>query len=488
MAYKDLREFIDRLEEKEELRRIKVEVDPELEISEIVDRVSKSNGPALLFEKVKSSSFPVVANLFGSYDRMKLALETDSFEKIGETLAELTMPEVPESISDKLKSLSKIKKALSFPPKMVKKAECQEVVFEGEEADLLKLPILKTWPGDGGRFITLPLVFTKDPETGKRNTGMYRMHVYDSRTTGMHWQIHKHGAEHYRKASERKERLEVAVALGSDPATIFSSIAPLPPDFDELLFAGFLRGHGVAVVKCRTVNLKVPASSEIILEGYIEPGEMKMEGPFGDHTGFYSPAELFPVFHITCITHRKDAIYPTTVVGKPPMEDAYFGKTVERIFLPLIKMQLPEIADINLPVESAFHNLAIISINKSYPGQARKVIFGIWGLGQMMLTKAVVVVDSNVNVQNLGEVLWAASANVDPARDIFVVSGTPTDSLDHAPNTENIGSKIGIDATKKIKEEGYSREWPEPIEMSPEIKDLVDRKWKEYEIPLSGKR
>ncbi len=482
MAYRDLREFIDLLEEKGLLRRVKAEVDPELEISEIVDRVSKRGGPALFFERVKGSQFPVVANLFGSYERMKLALETESFEKIGETLAELAMPKVPKSLSEKLESLGKIKKALSFPPKLVKKAPCQEVILEGEEVDLLKFPILKTWPKDGGRFITLPLVFTKDPETGERNLGMYRMQVYDSRTTGMHWQIHKHGAEHYRKALERNERLEVAVAIGSDPATIFSSIAPLPKGFDELLFAGFLRGKGVELVKCRTVDLEVPANAEIVLEGYVKPSELRVEGPFGDHTGFYSPAEPFPVFHITCITHRRDALYPATVVGKPPMEDAYFGKAVERIFLPLIKMQLPEIVDINLPVESAFHNLAIVSINKSYPGHARKVMFALWGLGQMMFTKAVVVVDSDIDVQNLSEVLWAASANVDPARDIFVVSGTPTDSLDHAPAMTNLGSKIGIDATRKLKEEGYPREWPEAIEMSQEIKALVDKRWEEYGI------
>lgn len=482
MAYRDLREFISALEERGMLKRVRAEVDPVLEISEIVNRVAMRKGPALLFENVKGSEFPVAANLFGSEARMKLALGVERLESIGEALSELLMPSIPSSLREKLSSLAKIKDALSFPPKLVKRAPCQEVVLEGEEASLRRLPILKTWPLDGGRYITLPLVFTKDPNSGKRNLGMYRMQVYDARTTGMHWQVHKHGAEHFRRARERGERLEVAVALGADPATIFSAIAPLPEDFDELLFAGFLRRQGVELVKCRTVDLEVPAWAEFVIEGYVDPAEERLEGPFGDHTGYYSMPERFPVFHVTCITHRKDAIYPATVVGKPWLEDAYLGKAVERIFLPLIKMHLPEVVDINLPPEAVFHNLAVVSIKKRYPGHAKKVMFALWGMGQMMFTKVMVVVDHDVDVQNPQEVLWAASSNIDPARDVVVISGTPTDTLDHASQLPNYGSKLGIDATRKWKEEGYTREWPPVLEMSEEVKRLVDSRWGEYGI------
>jgi len=480
MAYKDLREFIAALESRGTLERVTAEVDPVLEASEIVDRLSKSGGPAVYFENPAGSEIPLVANLFGSEERVKLALGEERLESIGESMAEMAMPRMPENLSQKLQGLKKIKESLSFPPKKVKKAPCQDVVLESDEVDLFKLPILKTWPRDGGRYITLPLVFTRDPETGKRNLGMYRMQVFDSRTTGMHWQVHKHGAEHHRKAEEEGERLEVAVALGSDPATIFSSLAPLPPGLDELLFAGFIRKKGVEMVGCRSVNLEVPAHSEIVLEGYVEPGELREEGPFGDHTGFYSPREPYPVFHIQTMTHRRDPIYPATVVGRPPMEDAYLGKAVERIFLPLMKLQVPELVDINLPVEAGFHNLALVSIKKSYPGQARKVMFSLWGLGQMMFTKTIVVVGEEVDVQSLGEVLWAATANVDPQRDIVIIPSTPTDSLDHAPNLPNLGSKAGVDATSKWKEEGYPREWPGAIEMSQEVKEMVSRRWEEY--------
>ncbi len=488
MAYRDLHEFISELEERGMLRRIKVEVDPVLEISEIVNRVSKRRGPALLFERVKGSEFPVAANLFGSEERMKLALGVESFESIGEELAALLMPNLAGGIREKLSKLAKLKQALSFPPKLVKRAPCQEVVLEGEEASLERLPILKTWPLDGGRYITLPLVFTRDPLTGRRNLGMYRMQVFDARTTGMHWQVHKHGAEHFRRAKELGQRLEVAVALGADPATIFSAIAPLPEDFDELLFAGFLRKRGVELVKCRTVDLEVPAWAEFVIEGYVDPAEERLEGPFGDHTGYYSMPERFPVFHVTCITHRRDAVYPATVVGRPWHEDAIMGKAVERIFLPLIKMQLPEVVDINLPAEAAFHNLAVVSIKKRYPGHAKKVMFALWGMGQMMFTKVIVVVDHDVDVQNAREVLWAASSNIDPARDVVVIPGTPTDTLDHASQLVNYGSKLGIDATRKWREEGYTREWPPVAEMSEEVKRLVDARWREYGIQPEDKK
>ncbi len=479
MTYVDLRDFIQTLEGKKLLRRIKAEVSPELEIAEILDRVSKHSGPALLFENVKGYNIPVAANLFGSMERMKLALETENLESMGESLVKLLKFEMPSSLIGKIKSAVKL---LSFPPKIVKGAPCKEVVLKGEEADLFKFPILKCWPQDGGRFITLPLVFTKDPETGKRNVGMYRMQVYDKATTGMHWHVHKHGAAHCRKSEERNEPLEVAVALGGDPATIFSAAAPLPEGFDEMLFAGFLRKKPVELVKCETVDLEVPAHAEIILEGYVNPKERRIEGPFGDHTGYYSLADLYPVFHVTCITHRKNPIYPATVVGKPPMEDSHIGKAIERIFLPLIKMQLPEIADMNLPIEGVFHNLCIVSIKKQYPGHAKKVMFALWGMGQMMFTKTIIVVDENVNVQNLGEVLWAVSNRIDPRRDIFFVDAAPADSLDHAAPLPNLGSKMGIDSTKKLKEEGFQREWPDEIEMSRDVKEKIERMWKELRI------
>ncbi len=482
MSYSDLRDFIKALESKKLLRRIKAEVNPELEITEILDRVSKRSGPALFFENVKGYNIPIAANLFGSVERMKLALETENLEGIGKSLVRLLKPEIPSSLIGKIKSAVKLKEVLSFPPKIVKGAPCKEVILTGEEVDLNKFPILKCWPGDAGRFITLPLVFTKDPETGERNCGMYRMQVYDRATTGMHWHVHKHGAGHYRKAGERNKPLEVAVALGGDPATIFSATAPLPEGFDEMLFAGFLRKRQVELVKCETVNLEVPANAEIVLEGYVNPEERRIEGPFGDHTGYYSLADLYPVFHVTCITHRKNPIYPATVVGKPPMEDSYIGKAIERIFLPLIKMQLPEIADMNLPIEGVFHNLAIVSIKKQYPGHAKKVMFALWGMGQMMFTKTIIVVDENVNVQDISEVIWAVSNRIDPKRDIFFVDAAPADTLDHAAPLPNLGSKMGIDATKKWKEEGFEREWPDEIKMSEEVKGRIERMWKELGV------
>jgi 4-hydroxy-3-polyprenylbenzoate decarboxylase len=482
MVYLDLQNFIEVLEEKGELKRVHTEVDRDLEITEILDRTVKQKGPAILFENVKDCDIPVVGNLFGTMERMKLALETDNLEGIGIRMSELLRPKVPSGLIEKMKGISKVKELLSYPPKIVKKAPCQQVVKIGEEADLNEFPIIKCWPKDGGRYITLPLVFTKDPDTGERNVGMYRMQVYDSRTTGMHWQIHKHGAKHFNTAEKSNERLEVAVALGGDPATIFSAVAPLPEGFDELVFAGFIRKKPVELVKCKTIGLEVPANAEIVLEGYVDPEERRTEGPFGDHTGYYSLADLYPVFHITCITHKENPVYPTTIVGVPPMEDAYLGKAVERIFLPLLRAQFPEIVDINLPIESVFHNLAIVSIKKRYPGHAKKVMLALWGLGQMMFTKVIVVVDHDVDIHNLSEVLWAVSTRIDPARDITIIERTPMDSLDHATPLSNLGSKIGIDATRKLKEEGFEREWPEVITMTSEIKELVDKKWKDYGI------
>lgn len=478
MAYNDLREFLKVLEGRGLLKRIKTEVDPILEIAEINDRVVKAGGPALLFENPKGSKFPVLVNAFGSFERMHLALEVKSLDEIGLRMLEFLEPEIPTNLIEKLKALPKLKRLADFLPRYVKSGPCKEVIIK-DNPSLDIFPILKTWPNDGGRFVTLPMVFTKDPETGSRNCGMYRMHVYDSRTTGMHWHMHKDGAKHYRKAERLNRRLEVAVAIGSDPAVIYASTAPLPEDIDEMLLAGFLRRSPVELVKCETVDLEVPANAEIVLEGYCEPHERRMEGPFGDHTGYYSLTDEYPVFHITCITHRRDAIYPATIVGKPPMEDCYIGKATERIFLPLIRKQLPEIVDMNLPLEGVFHNIAIVSIDKRFPGHARRVMYALWGMGQMSFTKAIIVVDSWVNVQNLSEVVWRMGNNVDPKRDIVIVEG-PLDVLEHASDIPAYGGKVGIDATKKLPSEGFNRQWPDDISMSEEIIRLVNQRWKEY--------
>ncbi|MCX7987827.1 MAG: menaquinone biosynthesis decarboxylase, partial [Thermodesulfovibrio sp.] len=423
MAYKDLREFIQVLEQRGLLHRIKVEVDPELEIAEITDRICKSpnGGKALFFEKVKGSNIPVVTNIFGSFERMCLSLEVENLDDIGRRIEKLLNQTPPKTLKEKIKTVFELIEIGKYLPKRVKTGSCQEVV--NHEPDLDKLPILKTWPLDGGRFITFPMVFTRDPETGKQNCGMYRMHVYDKKTTGMHWHIHKDGASHYRKYKELGKKMPVSVAIGSDPAVIYSSTAPLPYGVDEMVFAGFLRRSPVEMVKCITNEIEVPANSEIVLEGYVNPDELKDEGPFGDHTGFYSPIDKFPVFHVTCITHRKEPIYPATVVGKPPMEDCYMGKATERIFLPLLRMQFPEIVDMNLPMEGVFHNAAIISIKKQYPGHGKKIIHGLWGMGQMMFSKLIIVVDDDVNIQNLSTTAWKILNNVDWRRDVIISEG-----------------------------------------------------------------
>ncbi|HAA89507.1 MAG: 3-octaprenyl-4-hydroxybenzoate carboxylyase UbiD [Thermoanaerobacterales bacterium 50_218] len=479
MAYRDLREFIRVLEKKGLLHRIRAEVDPILEISEITDRVCKLKGPALLFENVKGSAYPVLTNAFGSEERMALALGVEDLNEIGKRINSFFQVQgLSGTFLEKLKLLPRLAEIGKWAPKTVSEAPCQEVVHT-DDPSLEIFPILKCWPGDGGRYLTLPLVFTKDPETGQRNVGMYRLQVYDSKTTGMHWHIHKTGAENYRKHVQLGKRMEVAVALGGDPATIYAATAPLPPGFDEMLFAGFLRQQPVEMVKCLTVDLEVPAHAEIVLEGYVEPEEKRLEGPFGDHTGYYSLPDWYPVFHITCITHRKDAIYPATVVGKPPMEDCFLAKATERIFLPVIKFFLPEIVDLNLPLEGVFHSCAIVSIKKTYPGQAKKVMCALWGLGQMMFTKMIIVVDAHVNVHDLSEVWWRVFNNVDPKRDFLIVDG-PVEVLDHACPYPAYGSKVGIDATKKGPEEGHFREWPEEIQMLPEIKERVSARWKEF--------
>jgi 4-hydroxy-3-polyprenylbenzoate decarboxylase len=539
LAFNDLRDWIAALDRAGELKKIRTEVDPILEITEIADRVSKGaakkygrpGGPALLFENVKGANgVPVLINQFGSERRMQMALGVDRLDEIAERIRQLMNMKSPEGFMEKLKMLPMLADMGKFFPKTVESGPCKEVIKK-ENFSLLDFPILQCWPQDGGRFITLPCVITRDPKTGKRNVGMYRIQVYDSTTAGMHWQRQKVAAEHYRDLLRRassetlrdggahppkpaeKNRvpppavarasvdimarsgggsmlasgdrpsgtMEVAVAIGTEPALTFSAIVPAPPEIEEFIIAGFLRQKPVELVKCETVDLEVPAAAEIVIEGYVKLDELRTEGPFGDHTGFYSLEDEYPVLHVTCITHRKNPIYSTTIVGKPPMEDAWMGKAVERIFLPLMKLTLPEIVDVNLPVEGVFHNLMIVSIRKSYPGHARKVMNGIWALGQAMFTKCIVVVDEDVNVQDIGEVVLKVFNNIDPERDIQFTLG-PVDSLDHASRLPNFGSKMGIDATRKWPTEGFTRPWPDEILMDEKTKALVDRKWKELGI------
>lgn len=482
MAFYDLREFISALESRGMLKRIKTPVDCNLEITEITDRVSKMEGKknvALLFENVKGYDIPVLMNAFGSMERLALAFGVNDIEEIPNELREiLRLPYISlQNKMDLIHIIPTAKRAINFP-KYVKKAPCQEVVIT-DNPTLDKFPILKCWPQDGGPFITLPLVFTRNPKTGKRNVGMYRLQKYDGQTTGMHWHLHKDGASNYRAYQEMgKDKIEVAVAIGTDPVITYAATAPLPRDIDEMVFAGFLRKKSVEMVKCKTVDVEVPACSEIVLEGYVNIGETRREGPFGDHTGYYSLADDYPVFHITCITHRKNPIYSATIVGKPPMEDCFLAKATERIFLPLLQQTLPEIRDINFPLEGVFHDCVMVSIKKTYPQQAKKVMHAIWGMGQMMFTKMIIVVDEHVDVQKEKEVWWRVFNNIDAKHDIVMVEG-PLDALDHSSPMAKWGTKIGIDATKTWPEEGHTREWPDEINMSDDIKKLVDAKWQE---------
>ena len=416
-------------------------------------------------------------NAFASEKRMALALDVDNFQETADRITEYLQMRMPEGLLGKLKMLPKLAEMGAFFPKIVSGGPCKDVIRK--DVDLKELPVLTCWPEDGGPFITLPMVFTKNPETGKRNCGMYRMQVYDERSTGMHWQTHKQGAEHYRRlmAEGKSGKMPVSVAIGCDPATMYSAILPLPPDLDEMMISGFLRGKPVEMVKSETNDIEVPANAEFVLEGYVLPGELKREGPFGDHTGFYSLADDYPVFHVECVTHRKNPIYATTIVGPPPMEDFYMGKSIERIFLPLMRMQIPEIRDMSMPAEGIFHNLMILAIRKSYPMQARKVMHAIWGLGQAMFTKCIIVVDEDVNVHDYSEVAWKALNNIDPQRDIEFAMG-PIDSLDHSSRMPNWGSKMGIDATRKWPQEGFTREWPDVLKMTPQVKQRVDELWK----------
>src|SRR5918995_2448260 len=457
--FKDLNEFITALERERELARIADPVSPDLEIAAVTDRVSKSpgGGPGLLFENPTGFSMPVAINLFGSTKRMCMALGVRNLDEVAREIETLATPRIPGGIVDALKMLPTLNRLRDVMPKTVSDAPCQEVV--SRDGTLDELPILKCWPEDGGRYITLPLVFTRDPESGARNIGTYRMQIFDGRTTGMHWQRHKGGAQHHRVAERLGKRLEVAVALGPEPVLPYCATAPMPEGLDELLLGGFLARRRIELVKAVTVDLEVPASAHIVLEGYVEPGERRREGPFGDHTGFYSLADDFPVFHLTCITMRKKPTYLTTVVGIPPQEDVYLGKASERIFLPMIRKTIPEIVDMHFPPEGIFHNIVLVSIDKRYPGHARKIMNAFWGLGQLMFSKTVIVFDKDVDVQNVSEAAWIAGTHVDPQRDIQFTVG-PMDDLENASDRPALGSKMGIDATRKWPGEGFTREWP----------------------------
>jgi len=483
VAYKDLRDYLRRLESERELKRIGVEVDVDLEITEITDRVSKAGGPALLFEKPCSAkdgasyAVPLLINSLGSRRRMELALEVESLEEVARRIEDLLEMKPPEGFFDKVRLLPKLAELGSFAPKSIKSGRVKEVI-EKEGFSLARFPIMKCWPQDGGRFISFPMVVTRSPKTGRRNVGCYRMQVYDERTTGMHWQVHKGGAEHFRwlEREGKGRRMDVAVAIGADPVTMLAGVLPLPEDLDEFLFAGFLRQEPVELVKCETVDLEVPAHAEIVLEGYVDLDDIRVEGPFGDHTGYYSLEDKFPAFHITCITRRKDPIYVSTIVGAPPMEDYWMGYAIERLFLPLVRKQMPEVVDMHMPAEGIFHNLMIISIRKSYPGHARKVMNAIWGLPGAMFTKCIVVVDHDVDVHNLRAVTWKAFNHIDPERDIQFMLG-PVDQLEHASRLPNFGSKMGVDATRKWPSEGFARPWPDEVKMDAEVKKKIDALW-----------
>lgn len=486
MAYRSFRHFLQTLEQAGELTRIADPVDTDLLITEWADREMKSpgGGKALLFEQPlvdgKVSKLPLAINTMGSRRRIAMALGRESIDEIAQEIQLILKAKPPTDLREGFALLKQGIHLLHTRPKQVRDAPCQEKVHKIDESDrgraefsLRDLPILKCWPKDGGRFITLANVHTRDPETGARNVGVYRMQVFDERTTAMHWQVHKVGARHGKRYYERNERMPVAVTLGGDPALSFAATAPLPDGLDEVLFAGFLRRKSIEMVKCKTIDLEVPADVDFVLEGYVQPGEMRPEGPFGDHTGYYTAVEDYPVFHLNAITYRRDAVYPTTIVGIPPMEDFYLGDAVVRIFLPVFKMNFPELVDMTLPAEGVFHNLVFVSIRKQYPYQAFKVMHGLWGMGQMMFSKYIVVVDEDCDVHNTSGVLFRLCANTDPARDTTVIKN-PSDSLDHAPSEQNIGSHMGFDATRKLPDENYHRQWPELLKMSNEVKALVD--------------
>ncbi|TSA16592.1 MAG: menaquinone biosynthesis decarboxylase [Nitrosopumilales archaeon] len=480
MPIEDLGEFVEKLEKSGELKRIKTQVDANLEIAEILRRTMYSNGPALYFENVKNYDMPVLGNAFGSLKRLEIGLETDDFTQIGQRIVDMTKMEIPTGIFEKIKKLPELSKMINIAPKLQKSGPVTEIFEASPSFD--KIPILKTWHKDAERFITFGLVATKHPDTDVRNLGVYRMQILDSTHALMHWQKHKRGAHHYDIKKDAGNKIEVAVIIGADPATIFSAVAPVPEGLDKYLFAGITRKTGIKTVKCKTVDLEVPANAELVLEGYVDPSDIRMEGPFGDHTGYYTPPEPYPVFTLTGIMRREKPIYHTTVVGKPILEDAFIGKVIERSFLPLIKMFQPEVVDFSMPAAGWFQGMAIISIKKRYPGQAKKVMMGLWGLGQLALTKIFVVVDEDINVHDMNDVIWTITTRADAARDVIIINNTPTDTLDPASPLVNLGSKLGIDATQKTKEEGYQREIQELVSVDEDTKNIVNAKWSSYGI------
>lgn len=478
MPIDDISQFIEKLESAGELKRVETQVDTNLEIAEILRRTMYTNGPALLFENVKNFDMPVLGNTFGSIKRLEIGLETSDFTDIGQRIVDMTKMEIPSGFFNKIRKLPELSKMSDVFPKLEKSGPVTEIVNDSPSFE--NIPILKTWPKDAGKFITFGLVATKHPETSVRNLGVYRIQILDNTHALMHWQKHKRGAHHHDIAKEKGKKIEAAIIIGGDPATVFSAVAPIPEGLDKYLFAGITRKKGIQTVKCKTVDLEVPANAEIILEGYVDPSDIRPEGPFGDHTGYYTPKEPYPTFTLTGIMQRKKPIYLTTIVGKPILEDAYIGKVIERSFLPLIRMFQPEVVDFAMPAAGWFQGMAIISIKKMYPGQAKKVMMGLWGLGQLSLTKIFVVVDEDVNVHDMNDVIWAITTRADAARDTIIIENTPTDTLDPASPLVNLGSKLGIDATQKTKEEGYTREIQDLVKADEPTKDLVDAKWSSY--------
>ena len=480
VTIESIQHFIDELEKAGELKRVKTEVDTNLEIAEILRRVSYTDGPAVLFENVRNYEIPVLGNAFGSIKRLEIGLETKDFSEIGQRIADMTKMEIPSGVFNKIRKLPELSKMSESFPKLEKSGPVTDIINNSPTFD--KIPILKSWPKDAGKFITFGLVATKHPETGVRNLCVYRIQIIDDTHALMHWQKHKRGAAHHDLLKEKNNKIEAAIIIGGEPATVFSAVAPVPEGLDKYLFAGITRKKGIKTVKCKTIDLEVPANAEIVFEGYVDAMDVRDEGPFGDHTGYYTPKEPFPTFTLTGIMQRKNPVYLTTVVGKPILEDAYIGKVIERSFLPLIKMLHPEVVDFSMPPAGWFQGLAIVSIKKRYPGQAKKVMMGLWGMGQLALTKIIVVVDSDINVHNVNEVIWAITTRSDAARDTIIINNTPTDTLDPASPKVNLGSKLGIDATQKTLEEGFEREIQEEVKVDESTKEMVDSKWSNYGI------